>query len=69
MENRYYVQCLSPQVFLIRERVSKNQESSSNDRLVKSFDVRHDAYMYVDNLNEEQKKINEPAELGEQHAL
>lgn len=56
MENRYYVQCLSPQIFLVRERVAQDQAPSSKDRLVKSFDIRHDAYMYAESVNEEQKK-------------
>ncbi|GCE30211.1 hypothetical protein KDA_56950 [Dictyobacter alpinus] len=57
MENRYYVQCLSPQIFLVRERAAADQDPSANDRLVKSFDVRHDAYLYVNTFNEEHKSL------------
>lgn len=61
MENRYYVQCLTEQVFVIRERVSPDEGSGPADRIVRSFDVRHDAFMYVDNMNEQQRKLDEAA--------
>ncbi|GER90632.1 hypothetical protein KDW_47940 [Dictyobacter vulcani] len=54
--HHYYVQCLSPQIFLVRERAAGDQAPSPNDRLVKSFDIRHDAYMYAESINEEHKK-------------
>jgi len=59
MADRYYVQRLSEQIFLVRERISVDSEPGPNDRLVKSFDVRHDAYMYVDNVNDQQRKLDE----------
>lgn len=59
MENRYYVQCLTDQVFVIRERVSPDEAPGASDRIVRSFDVRHDAFMYVDNANEQQRKLDE----------
>ena len=59
MEDRYYVQRLTEQVFLIRERQSSDGESGSDDRIVRSFVFRHDAYMYVDTMNEKQKKLDE----------
>ena len=59
MEDRYYVQCLTEQVFLIRERKSADGESGPDDRIVRSFVFRHDAYMYVDTMNEKQKKLDE----------
>ncbi|MGZ3623616.1 MAG: hypothetical protein ACXWPG_11005 [Ktedonobacteraceae bacterium] len=54
----YYVQRLTEQVFLIRERESSGGESGPDDRIVRSFVFRHDAYMYVDTMNEKQKKLD-----------
>jgi len=59
IEDRYYVQSLTEQVFLVRERVSTDGEPGPNDQIVRSFDVRHDAYMYVGSLNEKQRKLDE----------
>ena len=59
IEDRYYVQQLTEQVFLIRERKSANGESGPDDRIVRSFVFRHDAYMYVDTMNEKQKNLDE----------
>lgn len=59
MEDRYYVQRLTEEIFIIRERISADGKSGSQDRLVRSFDVRHDAYLYSDNLNERQRKLDE----------
>lgn len=59
MEDRYYVQRLTEQVFVIRERMSADGEPGPDDRIVRSFDVRHDAYMYVDSMNDKQKKLDE----------
>jgi hypothetical protein len=59
MEGRYYVQRLTEQVFLIRERTSADGEPGPDDRIVRSFDVRQDAYMFVDTVNEKQKKLDE----------
>ena len=57
--DRYYVQQLTEQVFLIRERKSADGESGPDDRIVRSFVFRHDAYMYADTMNEKQKKLDE----------
>jgi len=59
MEDRYYVQRLTEQVFLIRERKSIEEEQGSDDRIVRSFVFRHDAYMYADTVNKKQKKLDE----------
>ncbi|HLX56200.1 MAG TPA: hypothetical protein VKR83_04180 [Ktedonobacteraceae bacterium] len=59
LEDRYYVQRLTEQVFVIRERMSADGEPGPDDRIVRSFDVRHDAYMYVDSMNDKQKKLDE----------
>jgi len=59
MEDRYYVQRLTEQVFLIRERTSADGEPGPDDRIVRSFALRHDAYRYIDMMNEKQKKLDE----------
>jgi len=59
MEDRYYVQRLTEQVFLIRERESSDGESGPDDRIVRSFAFHHDAYRYVDEMNEKQKQHKE----------
>jgi hypothetical protein len=59
MEDRYYVQHLTEQVFLIRERKSAEEGPGPDDRIVRSFDVRHDAYMYADSVNQKQRKLDE----------
>ncbi len=58
-EERYYVQRLTEQIFLIRERVSENGETGPNDRIARTFDMRQDAYMYVESANERQRKLDE----------
>ena len=69
MKDRYYVQRLTEQIFLIRERTSADGEPGPDDRIVRSFDVRHDAYMYADSVNNKQKKLDEHLGRQEQHAL
>ena len=69
MKDRYYVQRLTEQIFLIRERLSADGEPGPDDRIVRSFDVRHDAYMYADSVNNKQKKLDEHLGRQEQHAL
>ena len=59
MEDRYYVQRLSEQIFLIRERMSADEEPGPDDRIVRSFDIRTDAYLYADSVNEMQRKLDE----------
>jgi hypothetical protein len=59
MEDRYYVQRLTEQVFLIRERTSADGKPGPDDRIVRSFVFRQDAYMFVDTVNEKQKKLDE----------
>lgn len=59
MEERYYVQCLTKQVFLIRERVAVDEESIAGDRIVKSFDTHHDAIVYANCVNDTQKQLDE----------
>ena len=59
IEERYYVQRLTEQVFLIRERKSADGEPGPDDRIVRSFVFRHDAYVYVETVNEKQKNLDE----------
>ena len=55
-EERYYVQKITEQIFVIRDRVPDTTEA--NARIIKSFDMGHDAYVYVDMLNEKQRKLD-----------
>ncbi len=58
-DDRYYVQQLTAQIFLIRERMSAGDEPGPDDRIVRSFDIRHDAYLYVSSVNDAQRKLDE----------
>ncbi len=58
IQDRYYVQGLTDQIFLVRERVSAGGESGPDDRIVRSFDIRHDANMYAESMNEQQRKLD-----------
>ena len=69
MKDLYYVQRLTEQIFLIRESTSGDGEPGPDDRIVRSFSVRHDAYMYADSVNNKQKKLDEHLDRQEQHAL
>jgi hypothetical protein len=64
MEDRYYVQHLTERVFLVRERMSLDGGPGPDDRIVRSFDVRHDAYMYADSMNEKQKQLDGQTATG-----
>ena len=59
MKDRYYVQRLTEEIFLIRERMTTDGEPGPDDRIVRSFSVRHDAYIYADSLNNKQKEFDE----------
>ena len=67
-EDRYYVQHLTEQVFVVRERMSADEEPGPDDRMVHSFAVRHDAYLYVSRVNELQRKLDEDYGHWAQHA-
>ncbi|HEY4034479.1 MAG TPA: hypothetical protein VGL94_11005 [Ktedonobacteraceae bacterium] len=58
-EDRYYVQRLTEQVFLIRERQSASGGAEPNDRHVRSFDNHRDAHLYASSVNETQRKLDE----------
>jgi hypothetical protein len=51
MKNRYYVQPLTNEIFIIRERISDQKGPGPNDRVVRSFKIRHDAYSYAKQMN------------------
>jgi hypothetical protein len=57
------------QIFLIRERTSADGEPEPDDRIVRSFSVRHDASMYADSVNKKQKELDEHLGRRQQHAL
>lgn len=59
MRNHYYVQHLADHVFVIRERMAEDGEPGPNDRLVRSFAVRDDAYRTVSEMNETRRKLDE----------
>lgn len=63
-QDRYYVQHLTERVFLVRERLSPDGEAGADDRIVRSFDVRHDAYMFADSMNEKQKQFDDQTATG-----
>ena len=67
-EDRYYVQRLTDQVILVRERTSPKGEPGPDDRIVRSFDVRHDAYAYAESMNEKQRTLDEQYGPWAQHA-
>lgn len=51
-EGRYYVQALTEHIFLVRERQSIYVKPGVDDVIVRSFDVRYDAYSYANSMNE-----------------
>lgn len=52
MNKRYYVQRLTEQIFLVRERLSVDGASGADDRIIRSFQILHDASLYANRLNE-----------------
>jgi hypothetical protein len=56
--NRYYVQPVTTQVFLIRECLSLDGKPGLDDRLVRAFDIRHDAEIYAHSGNEKQRQLD-----------
>lgn len=54
MNNRYYVQRLTEQIFLVREHLSANGALGADDRIVRSFQILHDASLYASSLNHAQ---------------
>ncbi len=58
MADRYYVQRLTEQVFLVREYATAEGEPGPDDSIVRSFTMHHDAYMYADSLNSKQRELD-----------
>lgn len=58
-QDRYYVQSLTTHIFVIRERTAVDKEPGPHDRLVKSFDLQHDAVLYANNMNNTQRELDE----------
>jgi hypothetical protein len=54
MKGRYYVQHLTEQIFIVRECASEEAKPGPDDRIVRSFSIRHDAYLYLNSLNGKQ---------------
>ncbi len=59
MRNRYYVQSLAQEVFLIRECLSPEVKPGPDDPIIRSCTIRHDAELHADALNKKQRKQNE----------
>jgi hypothetical protein len=51
-EGRYYVQALTERIFLVRECQASNGKPGADDRIVRAFDARYDAYHYANSMNE-----------------
>jgi hypothetical protein len=51
MNNRYYVQRLTEQIFLVREHLSADGAPGADDRIIRSFQIHHDASLYANSLN------------------
>lgn len=68
MEDRYYVQRLTDQIYLVRERLTVDEGPGPNDHIIRSFDIRHDAYTYADSVNTKQRKLDEQNGYWAQHA-
>ena len=68
MEDRYYVQRLTDQVILVRERASLEGKPGPDDRIVRSFGMLHDAYAYAESMNEKQRKLDEQYSQEARHA-
>ncbi len=60
-KDRYYVQSLTERIFLVRECLSAGGESGPDDRIVRSFDVYHDANSYAHSMNDQLAKPDSAA--------
>jgi hypothetical protein len=54
MNNHYYVQQLTEQVFVVRKCVSANGVPGPDDCIARSFNAQHDASLYASTMNERQ---------------
>jgi hypothetical protein len=69
MEDHYYVQRLTEQIFLVRERMSAEGAPGPDDRIVHSFGISHDAYTYANNANTRQRELDEQYGHWKQNAV
>jgi hypothetical protein len=44
--------------------MSPDEGPGPDDRIVRSFDVRQDAYLFADSMNEKQKQLDEHTVTG-----
>ena len=59
IKDRYYVQHLARDVFLIRQRLSQDGDPGPDDRVIRAFSILHDAEMYVRTVNATQRELDE----------
>jgi hypothetical protein len=64
-KNRYYVQHLTEQIFLVRACRRPDAVRGSDDPIVRSFLVGHDAFQYAERLNECQREPHKLSDHGE----
>jgi hypothetical protein len=55
MNNRYYVQRLTEQIFLVRENLSAHGAPGADDPIIRSFQLFHDASLFANSKNEAQR--------------
>lgn len=67
-KNRFYVQHLTEQIFLVRECQRTDGIPGADDLIVRSFLAGHDAFQYAERLNESQRKPDKLSEHGEPFA-
>jgi hypothetical protein len=60
-KDRYYVQSLTERIFLVREYLTVGGKAGPDDRIVRSFDIYHDAYTYANTMNGQADKSESPA--------
>lgn len=51
MNHRYYVQRLTKQIFLVRERLVAHEAPGADDRIIRSFHIPHDASLSAHQMN------------------
>ena len=59
MKDRYYVQCLTRGVFVIRQRVSQQSAPGPDDRVIRAFNILQDADTYARAVNATQRSLDE----------
>ena len=59
VKDRYYVQRLAREVFLVRQHISQERTSGPDDRVIRAFDFLQDADNYARMLNATQRSLDE----------